>query len=336
MADTLNGGWIPYSDRTTYQKRISNKFLDRVGTFKDRNTFLGDLPDKVITPVLELELEGKLHPRVKQLTGSCVGSAAANGYLQAMVGDKYFRKDNETVKLPFPFCTYGVGREIARLGGPGDGSFGSAQADACKPTVFGILPFDHPSVPKPTINDGWAYWTETIETNWSWPAQWKQKCGVSRAELEKDSKPYGLHTVTQAKTVEEVLQALAQGYGVTIASMFGTNAKVEGDVCIGRWNTSWAHQMTLFSYWRHPQHGLIIGDQNQWGTNAHPLCPTLSKIGVTGAFWILEKDLEKNIKNRDTEVFIHSATGGFDPQAIDWSNFDMDQVDIPWVDDDVE
>jgi hypothetical protein len=314
-------GWIPYSARTLKQKRLSNEFAEEIQTFSKVMRGSVTEPEIVILDVLARQTtdDKKALPRLWQLSGSCVGVGGARAYSLAMAGDVVFRQDIETVKIPSPWPTYGVGREIAGMNGPGEGSFGAAQAQACKPDEFGMLPFDDPRLPQPTIIDGWAKWTSVLEIKWSHPSSWP----IKRATLEPDAKPFGVHAVTQIKTVEEMVQALAQGYAITLASMFGTKRSVvKGDVALADWSDDWAHQMAGSFYWVHPTHGLLIGIDNSWGKSEdiHTPCPTLSKLGINGSFWILAKTMQKILDSNDAEVFCHSATGGFPKQSFDWGN----------------
>jgi hypothetical protein len=236
-----------------------------------------------------------------------------------MVGDVFHRGDLEEIKLPFPYATYGVGREIAGMNGRGSGSFGSAQAKACSHDEFGMLPVDYAHAPQPSIVGNWAKWTESQELNWSHPREWP----ISRSQIEPDARKFGFHKIARARTALDVKQGLAQGYGVTIASMYGsTRMQVQGSgdnaVLVADWNTRWAHQMSVFGYWEHPQLGDLWPIQNQWGTSVHPRCPQLEPLGITGAFWMRGSDFDKIIRSESNEVFLHSSTGGFPIQTIDW------------------
>lgn len=303
-------GWIPYAVRTIEQQRLTNQWHESLPLFEDVISVVAP-PDRVILHELEKKHTGGLLPRIHQLTGSCVGCGGARAYTHSMLGDAALRGDAEEVKIPFPFATYGVGREIMGARGRGEGSFGAAQAKAVE--QFGMLPWDHAMVAKPTIQTGWATWTKSVELDWSHPTAWPK----SRSEVEPEAQKHQIQTVVQIKDPEEAVNLLAQGYGVTQASNFGTNPRVEGDVLLGRWNTSWAHQMSIGGYWRHPTHGLIFVIDNQWG-DVHGACPTLSQIGVNGSFWMLASDLAKIC--RSDEVYGHSNTEGFPLRVFDWDN----------------
>lgn len=311
IPENLRFNWIPPSQRTKLQRLITGEFHEMIGTFASRGQQLVTLPERVLMHELEIKTTGALLPRIHQTSGSCVGAGGARAYTLAQVGDVFVRGDAEEIKIPFPYATYGVGREIAGSRGTGEGSFGGAQAKAIK--QFGMLPWDDERVPKPVIKNGWASWRSNQEIQWSHPKAWP----IQRSELEPDAQKFQITDVTQAESTDDVDQGLAQGFGVTIACMFGTKPRVEDDVLLGRWNDSWAHQQSITGYWLHPKHGKIYVIDNQWD-DVHGHCPTLFPIGVTGSYWMLEKDLAKIIKSQDGEVYLHSNTEGFPLQQIDW------------------
>lgn len=314
MSDTIPNevkfDWVPPRVRNRRQNLLVGEFHEVIGTFEDRATYLDKLPERCLHYDLEIKATGSLMPRPYQLTGSCVGVGGARAYCHAMCGDVVMRGESEEVIFPFPFATYGVGREIAGMRRPGEGSFGGAQAKACE--QFGILPSTDSRLPQPTINDGWIYWTAAQEKQWSHPSAWP----ISRSELEKDSKQFQLQSVTRVTTIEGLCQAIAQGYGITTASMFGTRPSVKNGLLMGPWNDEWAHQQADAGYWFHEKNGLVLPCDNQW-RDVHGHCPFLFKTyGVTGTYWRTEKDVERVL--RDGEVYAHSNTEGFPLRIIDW------------------
>jgi len=310
----MNTGWVPPELRDDDAKRFTSEFHDQIGTFGDVGDTSVDIPDRQIFAELELQHnEGKLLPRVWQITGSCVGCGGATAYTKAMLADIIWRGDNETVKQIFPFAPYGIGRRKGGMRRTGEGSFGAVQAWACHPDNFGYVAWDHPSVPKPSVQGAWWKWTKQQEIQWSHPSAWP----TDEQQLTQDASSHGIHAVTQVTSVGQLVEGFAQGYSATLASMFGTQPRVEGDVLIGRWNRSWAHQMSAPpTLWKHPKHGMIFQVDNQWGPSAHPSCPTLSQFGVDGSFWMLEGDMAKVIKTG--EVYLHSNTGGFPGRPGFW------------------
>jgi hypothetical protein len=303
-------GWIPYAARTPEQQRLTDEWHESLPKFDDVCQVV-DTPERVILHELEIRHTGALLPRIRQLTGSCVGCGGARSYTHAQIGDALLRGDAEEVKIPFPFATYGVGREIMGARGRGEGSFGGAQAQAIE--KFGMLPWDSELATQPVIREGWATWTRDVELSWSHPSAWPKP----RATVEAEAIKFSIQTVVKINDPDQAVTLLAQGYGITQASMFGTEPRVDDDVLVGRWNKEWAHQMSVGGYWKHPKHGLIFIIDNQWG-DVHGQCPTLGKLGVNGSFWMLSSDFAKICKN--DEVYGHSNTKGFPLRKFDWNN----------------
>lgn len=304
--------WIAPAYRNPDQMRLTGEFHEQIGTWSRIARGEVELPDISLDYDLEIKATGGLLPRPHQLTGCCVGVGGQRSYANAICGDVVFRGDVEDIKLPFALATYGVGREIAGMRGRGEGSFGAAQAKAVQ--EFGILPIDYPGLPTPTITNGWIRYTEQIELQWSHPSAWP----IPRTELQAVAKKYGMENVTQIKSIAELLQAKAQGYGVTMASNFGTRGcHVQSGVLMADWDGSWAHQMSVAGFWRTSPHGLILAIDNQWN-DTHGECPKLGKLGVRGSFWITERSMARIIQTG--EVYAHTGSGGFPLVKYDWSN----------------
>lgn len=304
-------GWIPYPDRTREQQKQTDEFHEGLPKYSQACTIIAP-PEKTILHLLEIRHFGALMPRIRQLTGSCVGAGGWRSYCHSQLGDVILRGDREEVKMPFPWATYGVGRQNAGMRGRGEGSYGAAQAKAV--AEFGMLPWDYPGLPAPKISGGWASWSSAIELQWSHPSGWP----TPRSTLEPEAQNYQMGTVTRIHNSAEAQNLLAQGYGLTLASNFGTRPKVEKGVLLGRWNGSWAHQMSGGAYWDHPDLGLIFGIDNQWGPDAHPTCPEFSKIGVNGSFWVLSETFDEICEKG--EVYGHSNTEGFPLRIFNWDN----------------
>lgn len=317
MSHDYDGGWVPYDERTSDQQVMSEAFDGATPGFGDVNPGLGDLPETALMYDLEVKATGKRLNRIWQMEGSCVGAAAGRSYGQSMCGDIVNRKTQEQVKDLFPWTTWGIGRRIGGLNRRGAGSFGAAQGKAGN--IYGMNAADNPKLPQPTNKNGWLVWSAKIELDYSVPNQWP----VPEEELAKEANEHQVLHVARITKWDELLQAFAQGYGVTCASMFGTSPSVRGDVLIGDWNRSWAHQMSWSGYKTHPQHGIIVACDNQWGPSAHPECPTLSAMGVRGSFWLTQKTVEKLLASRSVEVFAHGNTEDWPVRQLDWDSMGM-------------
>lgn len=315
MSDTP-GGWIPFDDRTFEQQVATEAFRDSTPTFGDLVPSV-ELPKSALLYELEIKANGKLCNRIWQQEGSCVGAAGAFSYTQTMCGDAVYRQTGEAIKDVFPWATWGIGRRLAGMNRRGAGSYGAAQAKAV--SEWGMLAADDSRLPQPTNRDGWLVWSGKIELDYSYPAQWP----VSERDLEADASKHQMGYVAQIQKWEELMQALAQGYGVTVASMFGTKPVVRDGFLVGEWTTSWAHQMTVDGYHEHPNLGILVKWQNQWGPAAHPACPFLSPKGIRGAFWTTKATFEKVMQSRGAEVFVHGNSGDWPGRNIDWGSLGM-------------
>lgn len=306
-------GWIPRQERTSHQMLMTREHDAATPTFGQVNAGLKDLPKRCLLYENEKKATGALLPRIRQYDGSCVGAAGGRSYAQTMCGDIVHRKTKEEVPLLFPWTTWGIGRQLANMRGRGAGSFGAAQAKAVSTQGFGMNRADNPKLPQPKISKGWAGWSFDVERSYSWPPSWP----VSKAELEQEANSHQMEYFARIKSLDELKQAFAQGYGVTCASMFGTRPRIENGRLVGRWNDSWAHQMSWSGYDLDDAGRLFVPDDNQWGAEAHPSCPILSALGVFGSFWIPEDDVVKCIDRG--EVFAHGNSEDWPVRELNWS-----------------
>lgn len=312
----LLDGWIPRDERTIEQQRQSDAWAERTPTFGQVCGTVS-LPEHALLYDLEKKATGKLCNRIWQMEGSCVGAAGARSYTQTICGDIVVRGTTEEVKDIFPWATWGIGRRMGGLNSRGGGSFGSVQARAV--SEWGMLAADDPRLPQPKNRDGWLVWSSKIELDFSTPRTWSPP----ESELAPAAGEHKMGYTAQIKTWDELLQAFAQGYGVTCASMYGTRPAVSEGFLIGPWNGSWAHQMSWSGYYTHPTLGPLIAVDNQWGPQAHPSCPFLSAMGVRGSFWITEGTTKKILGKSDAEVYAHGDTQDWKTRIIDWGSVGM-------------
>lgn len=312
-------GYLPPSERTRREALLCAEF-ERTTPFFEEVGGEVDLPETALLYDLELKATGHLLPRICQQIGSCVGAAAARAYGQTQAGDFVHRKTREEIKVIFPWATWGVGRRLAGMNYRGGGSFGAAQAKAV--SEWGMLSADHQALPQPTNRDGWLIWSAQIETAYSLPRAWP----VPEQTLAPLAADHQMSYVARISDLKTLQQAFAQGYGVTIASMFGTAPVVRSGVLLGDWNRSWAHQMSLSGYMRHESLGLLFAVDNQWGPDAHGACPYLEARyagAVKGSFWITEDTMSRLLKSRDAEVFAHGNSEDWPPRDIQWGSLGM-------------
>ena len=314
-------GWIPYEDRDEQQRMASDAFHDQLDGFYDVVTAL-DTPRRAIIDEACIALTGDAPMRVWQSTGSCVGAAGAQAYYWSSIGDVFHRGDRERIEICFPYYTYGYGRYIGGMRSRGSGSYGASQAKAIH--EVGMLPQNDPRVPRAEKrSEYWLKWSSNDELEWSYSPRWP----VPLDDLRDDGLKHRVETVVRVKTTAQMRQLLAQGYGLTIASNFGTRPRIKGDpaVLLGDWNASWSHQMSISGYMLHDGLGDGQGTylylfSNQWGPSAAPVCPFLREIhpGLRGGFWVAEKTMQRVLLKG--VCYGHSNTRGFPARVIDWGS----------------
>jgi hypothetical protein len=310
-------GFIPRPKRTKAQNAFHDHIVGaNAPRFMTLNPMTAAEPDECWSLDLLVKAYGSLGWWIWQMIGSCVGAGDGTACQIAIAGDIVVREEREEPKVLFPYATWGVGRQLGGLRGRGDGSFGGAQIEAG--LKFGHLADDTPGLPKGTKRDGhWIVWTASEETAYSWPPQWP----VAKATLDPIAAPQRLDHHAQIKTLDELSQALVQGYGVTQASGWGCqNPRMKDGLLVGKRDTTWNHQTWFGAYTK------LKGPRkwlwgNNWGPNAHGVCPYLAEkygsFGFNGGvMWIEDADAMRIIN--EGETFARS-TAGFPLREIDWS-----------------
>lgn len=319
----IDGGWIPPAERTRAQRALHEEFERRLVPFAQAVSSPESLPSQALHFKLQQKVIAKLLLEIWQSTGSCVGAAAGGAYADAMTGDVAHRGDREEIKLPCFLPTYGVGRQIGGFRRKGEGSFGGSQAKAVE--TFGMLPIDHPKMPKPqVVGDGkWVKYSSAVEYQWSHPSYWP----VPYNELKEEADDFVIKSKVKITSVQQARELTAQGFGITLASSFGTRPRIRNGMLIGTWNGTWQHQMRAGGYSdaddpERPDRGSngnVWMIRNQWGPNGHNInCPWLETFGIRGCFWISDDTFARIIRNG--EVYGHSNTAGFPLRKINWRN----------------
>lgn len=240
---------------------------------------------------------------------NCVG----NGYgqvLWTLQAIESVKGDGEEVKLPFWLLTYGLSRSIGGMHDYGEGSFGSAMAEAAR--IGGTHHAYVEGVPQPQLEDN------DTSVTWGGQAEWDWSNGDRIPKKYLDlAKQHLIKTTSLCKTADDVREALINGYPCTCASDWGGNMRpaVAGrtePVILNRRTDTWQHQMSVDAWWEHPDLGEIFYIANSWGTQAHGKCPSGAPLG---GFWILKADM--NYICRQNEVFAYSQYPGYPAQNLD-------------------
>lgn len=302
-------GWIPEAAMGKAQQATHHEILDQMPKFsirgnwkfKERRYSLWAAARKVT---------GDFLPYIRQITGSCVGASAGNAMLTLLSVEIAGGNDPDAWHLFWWPYAYGEGREIAGLRGRGEGSFGSAQAKAL--IREGIFRADVPGLPSFRERSGWLELPKQTELEWSDGAAIAKKWNeLGREHLLQTAAPIG--------STDDAAAAIANGYPLTIAAMFGTRTiRTKGNppVNVAEWDDRWAHQQMIDEVWDHPQLGLLFRISNQWGPNAHP-APASGE--PAGGYYITEATLQKILRDRGSECYAYSQYDGYPAQDLDWT-----------------
>lgn len=297
-----NLGWIQPEDRTPYQTDVDARIQSRMPAFAIKGKY--DTPKEAL---LYKFIKG--HKPFYQQTGSCVGCGLGMALWCLESVEVHQLGQLEDPTCPFWLLPYGKSREIGGLHGRGEGSFGSAAIEAIQ--KFGVLPANHPDVPKYKVTDGSLIWGEKVELEWSDGEHIPEKfLTPARKHLVKSSAR--LHSADDCKV------SLINGYPITCASNWGgeMSPPIKGNpaILLNKKVTTWGHQMSCLGWVNHPEFGEIFWIQNSWG-QSHGTSP--GNYGEpAGGFWI--KAIEMDWICRTGEVFSLSNFAGFPAQKLDW------------------
>jgi hypothetical protein len=243
---------------------------------------------------------------------NCVGAGGGNTIYSLAAMEVARLNQPELAIIPFWPLTYGKSREIGGMNGPGEGSFGSAFAEAAR--TCGVLPSTYEGLPTYTDNDGIVYGS-SVEMKWSdGRAIPKKYLDVSVKHLVKSTSPI--------RSADEARDALLNNYPVSCAGMWGGKMQCpivgnEVKVLLNSRATTWSHQQSLHGWMDHPEFGELFYWLNQWGLDTHGHCPTGAPAG---GYWTKKADLEWQIRN-DGELFAFSQfEDGFPATQFSWKD----------------
>lgn len=296
MSDIKNSGWAGPDEAARVWDAIGSQFSpffiagQQVAT-QGETCRLWDYTRKVL---------GKDTPNYAQKTGDCVSFGAKNAieYLSCM--EKAKHGEREMFKPIFPPYLYMTGRvKIGqnKLKGRA-GSLGSWMAKGVE--IYGTIPADLEGLP---------------EYSGQLADQWGDGRGDFTHWIEEGD-DHLIRSTARITSWSQLVDAICNGYPVTIASNLGFNMKPSSDGFHKR-RGSWAHQMCITGICdgAKPWTGIL----NSWGPNAHGELTDFE----TGEPWpkgmlrVRPEDLEPAFKRG--ELFAYSQFDGFPEQKLDWS-----------------
>lgn len=294
----MDYGWLPPSNRSSENKKSHDDAVTAMPKFATQSKpgaklFLFDFSRKI--------RNGKDFPCFFQKTGSCVGNGATIAIWYLMAMEAVQLGEMEKVTLPFLPYIYGRGRFHSGMRGQGEGSLGSGQAKAVR--LDGVIE-QSSTLPTPIEKEDSLTWGASVEMEWS--------AGEKiPSTLIETGKKHPVKTTALVTSYEEVRDALANGYPVTVASNRGFRGEDASGYGIpgGVWN----HQMCFIGVDDSGNRPYCVC-QNSWGASQHNQSPEFPK----GSFKVDAKVVDYMVKQEDS--FAYSQFDGF-PVRIDLSSW---------------
>jgi hypothetical protein len=306
----INFGYIPPARRTDEQHKAAGRIVGAMPRFGIRGRFRLESRRYKLWEFVRKVNGGKWPNWIWQLTGSCVGAGGGNMTIVTQGVEIALKGEAEEFLWPWWLYTYGRSRFHSGIRGPGEGSMGAGWAKAATTDgLFELDPKGQPDLPDPQITGGHAKLTAALEMQWSDGA----KIGANwittgRAHLYR--------TAALIRSADQLIDALANGYGATVASSFGfspmappvTGSGADAIRLVTRWNGTWNHQTWFDEFWDHPTAGPVFRWGNNWGPNPHGApAGDYPDNGVYITYAVADQIL----KDADTECFAFSGFDGF-------------------------
>lgn len=241
---------------------------------------------------------GEFPPNVPQEIGDCTSWGAKHA-AEVLIGKQTVRGPPGRFFEASSMFLYGAARVWIGKGvyAPGDGCSGAALARTVN--EIGLVPIGTAGVPP---------YSGTVARRWgdSGPP----------ASLREVAKQYRIKTVAALRTVDDVRDAVVNGYGVTVASPWGTknsSMRVLDGRIVAKRDGRWMHQMAIVGYdGSAPSGREYFYVLNSWGPNAHP-APLQGE--PLGGFWVQPEEVLFMLSMKDSWAF--SDLDGF-PARLDF------------------
>lgn len=284
-------GFIPKSQRTKEQQESHEKIVSGFKPLKIVNAFA---VKRFVSWDLEKKLTGGFLPNIPQEIGDCTSFGMAHAADRTALAE-IAAGDNEVFHATFPPFYYGASRAIVGKGQiSGDGSLGSWTYEVAR--TIGNLAADAQGVPR---------YSGSIARKWGNSGPPADMLALAKPHLFKDG--------ARVTNSGQLAEALANGYFATIASMRGFSMRLADrdgkSWFVGR--DTWPHQMAFTGVDVSPR--LCFYRLNSWGPDAHG--PQLD--GPPGGGWQDADDVDKELRDGDTECYVYSRFDGWPGQDVE-------------------
>jgi len=287
----LNFGWEAEHERSDEQNHINHTLVTAMPAFAAPP--ITDKPPKrlVLTDIWKQQL-GEEYVVFWQKTGSCVGNGAGQSGTLTNAMEKFMLGEAQAIKILSYLMPYGMGRKLGGMDKVGEGSFGSAQAEALK--KYGMYEINEPGMEPFENKGGGLTYGAQVEKRWS-HGSWIER---NKGEFIELGKKHLFGQASQMHSVDDVKHSILKGCACTIASNrgFKMTARPRSGALVLPASGVWNHQMSFIGYWEHDSLGDLIAIINNWGPTAHGTCPSGL---VPGAFWCTREVAQYMIKQKE-------------------------------------
>jgi hypothetical protein len=275
-----------------------------IPSFGDTEAGLGgDIPDEALGWRWWKTATGTDFPELAQgSVGSCCAFGASHAAMVSMAGE-VVSGDPESAVIPSPEVIYGFSRVQVNGGRSpfrSDGSTGAWVAQAMKD--FGIL-------------------EKTVVGSFDLSKYSEARCrefgskGVP-AELVEAAKAHRFTSISRIRTFEDFCRAIANGFGVIVASQVGFNNSRRDSEGFCKPSGRWAHCMAGLAYRKGKRPGGFI--KNSWGANSNSGPKYPADDMPNGGFWVDAEVLERQMLSAGDSWAVSNMPQGFPLRRLSW------------------
>lgn len=296
MSDEMFQGWV--EDPAAVGEVLESLPFPVFGSTDASTLSLDECPDEVLGWKVYKQVTGNEWPVWQQGNiGSCVAFGTSAAILFTMASECYAGEPEE----PYTPCMeslYGLSRvEIGGRRLRGDGSIGAWGAAAAR--KYGVLPQG--------VYGKYDLSNYSVSRCKAWGDS-----GLPD-DLEPTAKKHPVKETTQVRTFDELVLALAQGYGVQVASRQGFSMRRDSAGYCSPSGT-WAHSMAIIGYRRKGRAGGFI--VNSWGPNT-TTGPRSHEDAPLNGWWAEADVIDRMLRQNDS--FCFSGLAGMPKRVVDWS-----------------
>lgn len=295
MSNYYTPGWV--DDPVAVAAVAAQQPFPTFGQTDAGRVAMADLPKSVFLWKAELILTGKIKSYSQGQVGSCVSFGTNTAIRRTMAAEIVAGESEEYTDIAEEVTYAGSRVEVGGGRISGDGSIGAWAAEFVRK---------------------WGVVARAVHGQYDLTAYSESRCrdwgrrGVPD-DLEPLAKKHSVQAITKVTNLDELKQALAQGYGVAVCSDQGFSMRRDENG-VAQPSGSWAHCMCFDGYYEDGGK-LFVHDENSWGPNAHT-GPVGWGDPPPSGFWCEGRVAERMLRQNDSWAF--SRFAGFPARKLSW------------------